>query len=322
MDKFAQHAENEACSNLQDNQDPIQIQGSCDGDVAARASFYEGVDVTKLEDDDFEEFWARLGQRNAGVFACSASQDDAVSSEYSLGSSEKAALVPRRIEPDFMPDVAPLEYDEALSRLHNLLDTRPLRKEIFRRTLELCLKRRDFADAESLISEFPQFHYDNQTPYQFIKSLINAGGLELLKIGDEGQVFYDEAFAGMTVDEADDVIVSFSLETTAPGKAIAEELSPKRALSDLLTKFPDRTGVYRDLLSFVESNHCNYAQIETLFKGRDFSAIKTIGAEKHVAVQPSVFVDNLERAGGIVWQDGGWSLTFEGKALLKELLGE
>lgn len=323
METVAQHASHEACVNAQETPDPVQTQASGEDQAVLRASFYEGVDVTKLEDEDFEEFWARLGQRNAGAFACAAAtQDNAADSDSPDAPVDDAALVPRRTEPDFMPDVAPLEYDEAIARLHRLLDTRPLRKEIFRRTLEACLTRRDFAEAEALVSEFPQFRYDDQTPYQFIKSLIDAGGLQLLKIGEEGQVLYDEAFVGLTVDEADDIIASFSLEATEAGRAIAEELSPKKALSDLLAKFPDRAGVYRDLLSFVESNHCNYAQIEALFKGRDFSAIKTIGAEKRVALQPSVFVDNLERAGGLVWQDGGWCLTSEGKALLKELLGK
>lgn len=79
---------------------------------------------------------------------------------------------------------------------------------------------------------------------------------------------------------------------------------------------PERADVYRELLEFTAAKPRTYHDIAELL--RDRPVLETvIGGTRHT-MQPSVFVDKLERAGALVWNEG-WRLTEEGEAFLQDL---
>lgn len=281
-----------------------EASGSC---FVSEGSFYEQrVDITKLEDDEFEAFWDDLAKKNDPDFTAS----DTIAKRLSeTGSTED-------------DETEELYFGEARQRLLEKLKCRPLRKEILRRTLVLCQTQRDFTEAEEQIQAFPEFPYCNQSPYRFIKILEDGGGLVRLNLDAEGEFITKERVEGLTEDEIDDLIESYALETTDVGKSVADELAPQRRLKKSFAMFPDRSEIYKELLSFTKIKPRSYTDIEALFKGRNFSSFRTIGAEKHVAIKPSVFVDNMEKAGGIVWNKDGWTITREGEEFLKNCLSK
>lgn len=278
--------------------DPVLLN-----DVAPQSShFYDGVNITKLEDEEFETFWQELARKNRSAFS---------SDGQTLGTETPFGL--RFLQPE-------IPYEQAKERIAKLLACRPMRKQVYRRTLAACSQRLEFSQVEALVADFPEFASCGQSPYRFIRALEEAGGLRLIAVDSEGNVISPERVEGLSEDEIDDLVDRFELEASKAGTEAAEALSPKQLLDDLVRAFPDRIGVYKDLLAHIKANPCKYDDIERLLSGRDFSAIRTLGTEKHVAIKPSVFVDNMEKAGGIVWRDRSWHVTKEGEALLEKLL--
>lgn len=272
-------------------------------DVASPSEdFYVDANITKLDDEEFETFWDELAHKNQAVFSA---DGQVLQTETPFGM--------RFLNPE-------VPYEEAKKNLEDLLKCRLMHRQVYCRTLSLCVDRLEFGQVESSVSEFSEFKSCSQSPYRFIKALEDAGGLRLLAIDAEGAVITQERAEGLTEDEVDDLVDWFALETTEAGREVAQAFSPRQLLDELIRNFPDRINVYRDLLTHLKAGPCKYADIEKLFQGRDFSMIKTLGAEKHVAVKPSVFVDNLEKAGGIVWRDRSWHVTKEGEALLEKML--
>ena len=284
----------------------------------ATSGFYEGITVTNLDGEEFETFWDALAAKNKRHFSSSDEAEAGSASGFPLlasGGFDASSLLPGfgLISVDIPPE-------EAEQKVKKLLDVRLNHQEMYRRTMELCRTPMEFSEVERAIEEFPEFELASQSPYRFIVALVNAGGLRRISLDDQGEAVTLADVEGLSEDEIDDKVACYVLETTETGRAAADELAPQRKLRRLLEQFPDRATVYRDLLSHVKSTPCNYEGIEKLFEGRDFSGLRTIGMEKHVALKPSVFVNNMEKAGGLVWKNGRWTITKEGEALLGQLI--
>lgn len=308
----------ELCAQPRREKKDLDAAADVDIDLTG-TTFYEGINASKLEAEEFESFWDALAAKNRRHFAipCETEvvHDNVQSSLLSVGGFDASSQLP-----GFGLLSLDVPADQARESLAKLMSGRLNRQEIFRRTLEFCHDRREFSEVERAIEAFPEFPLASQSPYQFIKTLVEAGGLRRISLDTEGREIGLAEVKDLTEDEVDDLVSCFVLETTEAGRAIAEEHAPERRLRNLLEKFPDRGSIYRDLLSQVKARPCNYAEIEKLFAGRDFSGIATIGTEKHVALKPSVFVNNMEKAGGLVWSEGRWNITREGEALLGTLI--
>ena len=107
-----------------------------------------------------------------------------------------------------------------------------------------------------------------------------------------------------------------SFKSTDVGDWFVDYNKPSARLVDLLHLVPERTDTYIELLEFVEAAPRPYGQIEELLLGRP--ALQTVIDGRVETMQPSVFVDKLERAGALVWKEG-WTLTEEGREFLEDL---
>ena len=212
------------------------------------------------------------------------------------------------------------ECDEstACKRLLDAIENRPLARELMRRALELCLERQPYTDVERAIESFPEYACASVSPYQVISTLIRADGLNEIELDSDGNEISPEQKDGLSEDEADDLVDSHALETTGIGRIVVEELSPQLRLGDLFSAFSDRGGIFSEVMNFCREAPRSYQEIEALLSGRDFSGIASLNPTAHAPIQPSVFIDNLEKAGGLVWRDG-WELTQEGEAMLSSL---
>lgn len=256
----------------------------------------EGLEaIDPRTEEEFERFWDELAREV----------------------EEASDAVPRGEEED---DAPALTFDERVERLMRVVDNKASHKELLRKMLVHCQQQRALAEVEQTVQGYPEFRAAGQNPYRLIVYLVEGGGLEKLELDEEGNRVTDDCKAGLTEDEVDDLVVSYALKTTDVGRVVADRLAPKKRIKNLLSLLPERFDAYIDLLKFCQEPRSMTA-IDKLLSSRDLSAMKSLNPGTSVAIKPSVFVDKMERAGGIVWKDG-WTLTEEGKAFLESVLQE
>ena len=145
--------------------------------------------------------------------------------------------------------------------------------------------------------------------------LIKGGGTELLELDENGEIILPEQKEGLTEDEIDDLVVELAFETNEYGKELVERMSPKNRLLELLDITPQYFDTFIEVLGFLTEKQ-SMADVDTLLRGRDVLMAGREPGER--PVQPSVFVDKLEKAGGIYWEKG-WLITEAGRELLETL---
>ncbi|WP_304427175.1 hypothetical protein [uncultured Adlercreutzia sp.] len=210
-----------------------------------------------------------------------------------------------------------LTFEEKLAALNTCVMRHPLNREILYKALAFCGQERLLNEAEDYIASLPQFELATQNQYYMLMSLVRAHGLEFIERDDDGNIVTAAMKEGLTEDEADDLVATWSFKTTEVGDAFVEYNAPKARLVDLLNLVPERTESYIDLLEFVGEEPRTYPQIEGMLRGAP--ALETVIDGHREIMQPSVFVDKLERAGALIWKDAGWSLTEEGEEFLADM---
>jgi len=210
----------------------------------------------------------------------------------------------------------PAAFARKVARVTEAVVKHPLHRELMYKTLAFCLESRDLNVIEEKIATFPGFKKAATSQYHLIEVLENAGGLERFELDEEGDLVTPDRKKGLTEDEIDDLVWSYAFMTTPAGAAVVEQHTPRARIIELLGLVPDRKEPYIDLLDFCSQEPRTYNEICGLLTGRP-SLVRLIDGEPQV-MQPSVFVDKLEAAGGMEWRDG-WVLTEEGRAYLEEL---
>ena len=186
------------------------------------------------------------------------------------------------------------------------------------KTLKYCTEERVLRDVEEHIATFPEFPRVTMNQYYLITSLVEAYGLELIERTEDGQRVTPEMKEGLTEDEVDDLVFSLNYRTTPIGEQLVETRSPIHRLERLLDWEPLRRDTYVELLAFIAAEPRPYAQVESLLKGSP--VLETVINGRIETVQPSVFLDKLERAGVLVWNKK-WEITEEGREYLEGMQG-
>lgn len=248
---------------------------------------------------------------------CDADEVDAYARDCSDDDPDAVARsLPTDIQPSACDDCEPAEpltFDERCDRVERHVLKQPEHREIRIATLGFCAQRRALPEIEVFIEDLPEYGYDTQNPYRLIRSLEAAGGLVGVELDEEGQVVTPERKEGLSEDEVDDLVFEIDFETTDAGRAVYERLKPSARLDDLLATQTARKDTYCEVLEFCLTPRSRQ-EIEALLAGRE---ILTLDAPSDQPLQPSVFVDKLERAGVLVWR-GKWATSDAGKAYLDE----
>ena len=219
-------------------------------------------------------------------------------------------------EPDEGTYVDDATFSRQVAKLTAAVARQPLQREILYKVLTYCQESRGLQEIEHEVTTYAGFKHAANSPYHFIEVLENAGGLERFELDDEGEVVTPERKEGLTDDEIDDLVASYAFMTTPVGMAVVEQHTPRARIIELLNLVPERKDAYIELLEFCSDEPRTYNEVSQLFKGRDV-LVRIVDGEPQT-MQPSVFIDKLEAAGGIEWRDG-WVLTEEGKSYLAEL---
>lgn len=227
---------------------------------------------------------------------------------------ENEALPTDFVKPDQQETV--LGFSEKLHCLEDVVTRHPLNREILYSVLAYCKVERPLTEIEAFIETLPQFKSATQNQYRMIKTLENAYGLSSVEYDEAGEIIDAAIKAALSEDEIDDLVASYSYQTTEVGTHFVEQHKPKARIIELLDLVPERAETYKELLAFINESPRTYDEICQLLKGRP--ALEKIVDGNRVTMQPSVFLDMLERSGALVW-DGKWVLTREGGEFLDEL---
>lgn len=205
-------------------------------------------------------------------------------------------------------------FDEQVANLTRFIHFEPLIREIDYQVLCFCNERKGLSDIEEFIAQLPQFKGATRDQYHLITELVDHYGLEFFELDEAGNPVSEADKAGLTEDEIDDLVVSFAYLTTEVGREVAAQLDPKKRLADLFEAEPRRVETYVALLEFLREKH-SFADVDTFMRGCASAELSREAGDG--GVQPSVFVDRLERAAGLFY-DGGWQTTEAGVAFLAE----
>ena len=227
-------------------------------------------------------------------------------------------LAPKAAEPASAPEAdasAEATFEEAVAALTETVNRAPLHREIFLKLLAFCTTQRTLAEAEEAARACPEFSSVAQSPYRLIRTLVHAGGLYWLELDETGTPLTLQFKAGLTPDEIEDATFAYAVVTTPVGEQVADDLAPEKRLRRLFDLVPQRMGTYLDLMDFCREQR-TFKEIEALLRARPATTFASTASSQ--PLQPSFFVDALERSGGLAWNDG-WKITERGMKILQEL---
>lgn len=206
--------------------------------------------------------------------------------------------------------------EERLDVLEDTVTRHPLNREVLYRLLAYCAEERALDDLEREVASWPSFKTATQNQYRLAEHLVRAGGLERIERDGDGALVAPQDKEGLDEDAADDLVATVSYRATETGRRFVELHRPRARLVELLQLAPERADVYVELLEFVRAHPRSYRDVEDLLRGRP--VLETVIDGERSVMQPSVFVDKLERSGALVWNEG-WRLTEEGESFLQDM---
>ena len=209
-----------------------------------------------------------------------------------------------------------ITFEEAVQALTETVNKAPLHREIFLKVLNLCTKQHSLTEVEQAIQEYPEFPSVAQSPYSLVRTLVHAGGLAWLELGNNGRPLTLADKEGLTSDEIEDITYGYAVITTPVGEQVADDLAPAKRLRSLIDYMPQRLSAYVDVLNFCRESR-SFKEVEAFLRARGGNTL--VAKTGSQPLNPSFFVDSLERAGGLVWNNG-WQITPGGLELLKTLV--
>jgi hypothetical protein len=212
-------------------------------------------------------------------------------------------------------DMDAMSFDERVEYLKKKVLSNPSHREIHYKTLRFCCKRHTLPEVEDFIGSCPEFPNAAQSQYFLLQFLLKGGGIEIFELDENGSIVTLEQKESLTIDEIDDLVVQLAYETNEYGRALVEQMSPKARLLEVFEITPHYYDTFIEVMEFLAVKR-SFAEVDTLLRGRD---VLTAGRGlDDPPIQPSVFIDALEKAGGIYWNKG-WVLASEGEELLESL---
>lgn len=225
---------------------------------------------------------------------------------------------------------------DSLQRLRKAIRKQPIHRKIYYRVLEHCSDEsgRVGSELEQFIMGLPEFEYAIQPSGRFIEVLEREHGIVREDFGsntneadqadgaDEEGVDEEGLVEGGDPDELDDAeeaedsktpsYLDAIWHTTDEGLRVLDEVDPSRCIDDAVTADPERTPFYLAILRACSQ------QPRTL---SDIAALVSDGVDRSspaAHIQPSIYLDKLERAGGLYWKRG-WITTEEGRGYIGQI---
>lgn len=249
---------------------------------------------------------------------------------------------------------APTE-DELYQACMRAVDAVVAQRQIYYKTLRLADSVDEDRALKEAVGQLPEMRTSLKTPGFFISEMVRLRALEMTPVMPQGaqgegggQADDAEAPAGVPApagapepaaspaasetpaagDVADDAAPAdgdpadggasdaapqpetYTYRLTGVGRRVIASLSPSRRLESLYARSPEQGPAFDFILDYCAEPKTR-GKLDEELRARGMLAGREVGT--------SYFVDRLERAGGLVWQDG-WVTTREGRDFLAQPL--
>lgn len=268
----------------------------------------------KGEEDAMDETLDDFMVDAAGDAAAPAGMDDdAVAREAARLMAKDQSVLEQATEVEETVS-EPLTHEEQVAVIVKLMDN-PRFREIYYAILDYCQEQRRLGDVETLVGQQPEFEHCGQNQYRLIINLEDAGALDRIELDEQGTCVTEEMKEGLTEDEIDDLVFDYAFIDTEAGREVRNQMKPEKRMDDLMNMFPKRAQTYCRVLDFCKQPR-TFQEINSLLKGADVLSTGSANTITNVPLQPSVFIDQLERSGALVWK-GSWNVTEGGRRYLE-----
>jgi len=268
--------------------------------------------------------------------------------QYSDQSSDTAnSQNPTDNPEDLTVDASIYTYEKLVRQIRK----QPLNREIMYQILVFCTEENSEPDLLEKVAKVPESKTATLDGFSLITQLVNAGGLDVKEYDENGLLLSGdpenrpnsksidaEAQDSIDAEAQDSTNAEAQVSTNAEelesenaeeqvaksrgylvsdlGKRYIDENSPDQRLVQLFKASESRNQAYTNVLKFLNTEKKTYKALEMLLV--DDSALLSEAQVFGIDIKPSVFIDRLERAGGIVWDDG-WTITKAGRRMLEVL---
>ncbi|MDR1713793.1 MAG: hypothetical protein LBR39_06555, partial [Coriobacteriales bacterium] len=164
---------------------------------------------------------------------------------------------------------AELEYSQKVERSCALLLQNPSVRPILYRILKLCSSQRVFLhDLEEQIQQQPEYAGVVHPPYTLIQWLVDVEALDCFELDEQGADISPGQLAGLTADEADDLVADWAYLITSIGQDTLEAFDPSSRLTQTMNSVPERYDTYLEVLEFLTEKR-SLREIDGLLRGRE-----------------------------------------------------
>ena len=163
----------------------------------------------------------------------------------------------------------------------------PSYRLVLYKILKFCETPRSAAETEKEILAYPEMKTAVLSPNVLLSRLQESGGLERV-VEEKAERWH----------------------TTEVGKKVLEMETPGKRILELMSKEPEYSEIYVQVLGFCQTPRTR-AEIEESLKGNPVT--------QELKVYPAFCIQRLEDVGGIEWVDQHWRTTASGKGALDNI---
>lgn len=216
--------------------------------------------------------------------------------------------------------LASMTPEERVTRIRESVERTPKHRDLLYKALVYVSEQPcSYEEAEEYLAQQPEAKSALQAPRTLLDILVRAGGIEVTELDEEGAVVTQERkdelrAQGADEEEVEDLVCDWRLSVTTFALTFIGEYSPGNRLRALLDEATaDEVEAYRTIVRLCATKQM-YPAIEKELRGT--AATRPDEATGMMGIQPSTFIERLNRAGGIAWE-GGWVTTAEGRACVE-----
>ncbi len=220
---------------------------------------------------------------------------------------------------DYRKKLESMSPDDRVSATLECLGRRGTFRDILYGLLVFCQDEKTYPEIEAHVREFAEFHRNRQSERRYVHLLLRTGALEEIELDEDGEVLTETAKQraveeGLDPEDLDLLVCDWRVVTTEVGKRALAEFSPESRMRALLEGSPGKVEALLQVLAFCETPRFMGDVVEH-FQGAD-----VLGFDEGTRqpIQPSSYMDKLDKAGMVAWNGSYWRATDEGRAFLRE----
>lgn len=218
---------------------------------------------------------------------------------------------------DYHQKLATMDFEERVQATIECVTRRNTFRDILLGLIRFCEQERTYEEIEPFVESFVEFERNRQSQRRYVHLLLRTGALVETELDEVGAPLTNETkqaaiHAGLDPEDVDTLVFGWRVATTEVGQKAWEELDPGRRIQALMDSEPELKEALIEIMAFCDKPRYS-GEVIDMFWGKP-----SMGFDKKTKQmrQPNSFIDKLERAGAMVWDNEKWVLTEAGRVYL------